>query len=78
LAGGKPKLHGIQGIGTGFVTKNYNATVVDEIIHVSTQVLSKLPKLLHAKKAFCGGFPVELMFLLHFSLGYEMNLKTKS
>lgn len=37
LAGGKPAPHKIQGIGPGFVAKNYNASVVDGIIEVKNE-----------------------------------------
>ena len=36
LDGGKPGPHGIQGIIPGFVAKNYDADVVDEVVSVST------------------------------------------
>ena len=37
LDGGKPGPHGIQGIIPGFVAKNYDADVVDEVVSVPTQ-----------------------------------------
>jgi cysteine synthase A len=36
LDGGAPGKHGIQGIIPGFVAKNYDANVVDEVVSVST------------------------------------------
>ena len=36
LSGGKPGGHKIQGIGAGFVPKNYGASVVDEVLPVAS------------------------------------------
>lgn len=37
LSGGTPSPHGIQGIGANFVPENYDPTVVDRIMQVSTE-----------------------------------------
>ena len=37
LSGGAPSPHGIQGIGANFVPQNYDPTVVDSIMQVSTE-----------------------------------------
>jgi cysteine synthase A len=55
LAGGKPNSHGIQGIGAGFVPKNYNSAVVDEIIHVSTQDAIETAKALAREEGILSG-----------------------
>ena len=37
LDGGKPGPHGIQGIIPGFVAKNYDADVIDEVVSIATE-----------------------------------------
>ena len=46
LSGENPGKHSIQGIGTGFIPKNYDASVVDEIVKISSE-----EALEYAKKA---------------------------
>ncbi len=36
ISGGNPSAHGIQGIGAGFIPKNYDPSVVDKVLTVST------------------------------------------
>lgn len=47
LSGEAPGKHSIQGIGTGFVPENYDATVVDEVIKISSEEALEF-----AKKSF--------------------------
>jgi cysteine synthase A len=37
LSGGSPGPHKIQGIGAGFVPKNYHGDVVDDILHITEE-----------------------------------------
>lgn len=44
IAGGKPGPHKIQGIGAGFVPKNLNVSIIDEIIAVDNEEAFKASK----------------------------------
>ncbi len=46
LNGGKPGPHAIQGIGANFIPKNYNASIVDEVIDVPDGEAIKTSRLL--------------------------------
>ncbi len=50
LSGGKPSKHGIQGIGAGFVPGNYDPSVVDDIVKVSTDEAWDMTKYLAEKE----------------------------
>lgn len=45
LSGGTPGPHSIQGIGAGFIPKNYNADVVDQIVKVNKEEAYEMVKL---------------------------------
>lgn len=55
LSGGKPALHGIQGIGAGFVPDVLNKDVIDEIIMVSDEdALEMARKIIREEGILCG------------------------
>ncbi len=55
LSGGKPGPHKIQGIGAGFIPKNYNPAVVDEIIGVSVDDAFAGARLLARREGLLAG-----------------------
>lgn len=55
LAGGKPGRHRIQGIGAGFVPKNCNTAVIDEIVAVSDDEAMETARQLAVLEGILGG-----------------------
>lgn len=55
LSGGQPGAHKIQGIGAGFVPKNFNAGVVDEIIPVKDNDAIRASRLLAREEGLLVG-----------------------
>lgn len=55
LSGGKPGRHRIQGIGAGFIPKNCNTAVIDEIVQVSDDDAFETARLLAQRDGILGG-----------------------
>ncbi|MDH3890026.1 MAG: cysteine synthase A [candidate division Zixibacteria bacterium] len=55
LSGGDPGPHPIQGIGAGFVPKNYDAAVVDEVVRVKNEDALSTSRALAAKEGILVG-----------------------
>jgi cysteine synthase A len=50
ISEGKSSSHGIQGIGAGFIPKNYDPSIVDEILTVSTEEAKDMANYLSKKE----------------------------
>jgi cysteine synthase A len=55
LSGGTPGPHPIQGIGAGFVPKNYDASVVDQIIRVKNEDALEIGRRLAREEGILAG-----------------------
>lgn len=55
LSGGEAGVHGIQGIGAGFVPGNYDASVVDEVLPIASTEAIAVKKVLSSKAGMLVG-----------------------
>ena len=63
LSGGAPGAHKIQGIGAGFVPKNYNPAVVDEILQVTNDDAIRTGRELAQKEGLLVGISLSLIHI---------------
>jgi cysteine synthase A len=74
LAGGKPGPHKIQGIGAGFVPKNYDRTVVDSVEAVSSEETLKMAREVIKKE----GIPVGISSGAAIAVGLRLAAKEEN
>jgi cysteine synthase A len=55
LSGGKPGLHGLQGLGAGFVPKVLNRDIIDEVVPVQTKDATAITRALARKEGILAG-----------------------
>jgi cysteine synthase A len=55
ISGGKPGPHKIQGIGAGFIPKNLNMAIVDEVIQVTNEDAFNIAQRLSSEEGLCVG-----------------------
>lgn len=78
LSGGKPGAHKIQGIGAGFVPKNYHSELVDEVVTVTDDDAMRGSRLLSQKEGLLVGISSGAAFeaAMHEACKHENEGKT--
>lgn len=55
ISGGRPGVHKLQGLGAGFIPKNYYPSVIDEVVTVSSEdSFNKMKELIKTEGIFAG------------------------
>ncbi len=66
LSGGQPGVHKIQGIGAGFVPRNYDAGVVDEVVKITDDDAMRGARMLARREGLLTGISAGAAFMAAF------------
>lgn len=78
LSGGKPNVHGIQGIGAGFIPQIYDASIVDEVITLEYDECVKTVRDLSKYEGLMVGISSGAAVAAAISLAQRANMKGKN
>ena len=73
LSGGRPAMHGIQGLGAGFVPKILGRDLLDDILTVSDVAAEKAQRLVAAKEGLMIGPSAGANFHAAYQVASEMS-----
>lgn len=78
ISGGQPGPHKIQGIGAGFIPKNCNVKIIDDIIKVSNENAFATAQMLAEKDGILGGISTGANVWAAMELGKRPEMKGKT
>ncbi len=78
LSGGQPGPHKIQGIGAGFIPKNCNVDIIDDVIKVSNEAAFTTSQMLAEKDGILGGISTGANVWAAMQLGKRPEMEGKT
>ncbi len=72
IKGNSPGKHGIQGIGAGFIPKNLDQSLIDEVLTVSTQTALNGTRRLAKREGIFGGISSGAAYMASLQIAEEM------